>query len=150
MNYISATLKDTEQIARQVGLSYKNGGIIALSGEIGAGKTTFTQFLAKSLGVKPHLISPTFVVMRSYAIPQNPRGKLYHIDLYRLETTINIADIGANEILNNPNNIILIEWPDKVKDQLPKNTLWIDIKIVDNKSRKFCLRGLTLSQHFQR
>lgn len=94
-----------------------SGNIIALIGELGSGKTTFVQGFAKGLGIKEKIISPTFVLIKQYST-------LYHVDLYRVE---NFQDLGFEEILANPNNIVLIEWAEKFKN-LPKNTIRITIE----------------------
>lgn len=95
-----------------------SGSIIALTGELGSGKTTFVQGFAKGLGIKEKITSPTFVIIRQY--PNN----FYHVDLYRID---NFQELGLEEILANPNNIVLIEWAEKIKD-LPKNTIKIIIE----------------------
>ena len=112
---------------------HKEGCIIALSGDLGAGKTTFVQGFATGLGITEKIISPTFVLIRQHQIPQT-KSMLFHIDLYRLENDIHIAELGINEMLNN-NNIILIEWAEKVKKQLPLNTIWIRIEKISDTMR---------------
>lgn len=104
-----------------------SGGIIALSGELGTGKTTFIQGFARSLGIKEKIISPTFILIRQHKIPKTNRT-LYHIDLYRLEKTPEVKELGLEEIWSNPKNIVLIEWAEKIENLLPQNTLSIKIK----------------------
>ncbi len=115
--YISRSEDETKKIA--AGLVKKTkGNIFALSGELGAGKTIFAQGFAKGLGIKDKIISPTFVLIKQY-------GKnFYHIDLYRLE---NFSQLGLEEILSNKNNVVLIEWAEKIEKLLPKNTVKINI-----------------------
>lgn len=120
--YLSNSDTETKQIAAKLA---KKGiaSVFALSGELGAGKTTFVQGFAKGLGIKEKIISPTFVLIRQHKIP-NTTKVLYHIDLYRIEET---ANLGLEEIWSDPNNIILIEWAEKLK-KLPKGTIKISIQ----------------------
>lgn len=111
-------------------------GVIALEGELGAGKTTFVQGFAKGLGIKEKIISPTFVLIRQHKILPAGRQVLYHIDLYRIE---NLNGLGLEEILKDPENIALIEWAEKIKDLLPKDTVKISFKISDVNIRKISI-----------
>ncbi len=123
--FITQSDIETQRVAFNLAQKYRNG-VIALVGELGAGKTTFTQGFARGLGIKDKIISPTFVLIRQH-------GNFYHIDLYRLN---DFKDLGLEEILSNKNNIVLIEWAEKIKDLLPKNTIWIYFKIIKNNKRE--------------
>lgn len=104
----------------------KDATVLALHGDLGAGKTTFTQSLAPLLGVAEYVTSPTFVVMRIY--PTSASGtfsKLVHIDAYRIESLDEIRVIGFADLLRDPTNLICIEWAGKVEDALPKDALYI-------------------------
>lgn len=139
MQYNSGSIEDTFKIAKDIAQKFKdNGGLIALSGDLGAGKTTFTQGFAKALNIKDKIISPTFVLIRQHPVP-NTKKVLYHIDLYRLEGEINSQDLGLNELWEDKNNIVLIEWAEKIKTQLPKNTIFINIKKTGQDSRTFSI-----------
>lgn len=120
--YLSNSDKETKQIAAKLA---KKGiaRVFALSGELGAGKTIFVQGFAKGLGIKEKIISPTFVLIHQHKIP-NTAKILYHIDLYRLDQ---IDHLGLNEIWSDPNNIVLIEWAEKLK-KLPEETIRISIQ----------------------
>lgn len=104
--------------------------IIALYGNLGSGKTTFVQGLAQGLGIKRRTISPTFIIVRSYKIRINDKGLMindfYHIDLYRTNNDRDIEGLGIEEIVNNPENIVVIEWAEKLGNLMPKKR--IDIK----------------------
>lgn len=126
---ITSSSEETKQFAANLAKKF-NRGILALSGELGSGKTTFVQGFAKGLGIKEKIISPTFIIIRQYPLPAG-RQELYHIDLYRVE---NFQGLGLKEILENPNNIVLIEWAEKIKD-LPKNTKKITIEKLDSDKR---------------
>lgn len=102
--------------------------ILALSGDLGAGKTTFTQSFIKNCGVKKRINSPTFLLIRSYKLQTTGYRLVYHIDAYRIKKSKELLDLGLKEILNNNKNIVLIEWAEKIKKILPKNVIWIKLK----------------------
>jgi len=99
--------------------------VIALSGNLGAGKTTFTQGFAKALGIARPVQSPTFVVMKVYELKKKYLKHLVHIDAYRIETPRELDHLGFRELLKDKDAVILIEWADRVKKILPNDTTWI-------------------------
>jgi tRNA threonylcarbamoyladenosine biosynthesis protein TsaE len=103
--------------------------VIGLQGELGSGKTRFVQGFAKGLGIRQRLTSPTFVLMKKYK-------NLYHIDCYRLNRPKDLIDLDFKEIISNPKNIVLIEWAEKVRKILPKNTAWIRFEVISDQKRK--------------
>jgi tRNA threonylcarbamoyladenosine biosynthesis protein TsaE len=131
-------------IARKLGGGVekkKNAAVFALQGDLGAGKTTFVQGFLKGLGSKKRATSPTFVLMRRHNIggvgrstgraintTQKNYKNVFHIDAYRLKKPEHIAALELDVILNEPYNIILIEWPERAKKFLPKNMTWIKFK----------------------
>lgn len=127
--YKSSSEQETKKIAAELA-KHSAANIFALTGELGAGKTVFVQGFAKGLGIKEKIISPTFVLIRQHPIP-NSTKILYHIDLYRLKSMSDFKGIGLEEILSDPNNIVLIEWADRLKT-LPKKTVKIFITKGDN------------------
>lgn len=110
--------------------------VIELVGDVGTGKTTFTRGLAKGLGVKEEITSPSFTISKSYACKN---GKtLVHYDFYRLnDPGLMSEDLFEN--INNPNNIVIIEWSDTIKDLLPKNHTTITINYNDDNSREISI-----------
>jgi len=126
MIHHTKSVKETQKIAKDIAKNYK-GGVIALIGDLGAGKTTFTQGFAEGLGIKDKIISPTFVLMRQHPVP-NSKKVLYHIDLYRLEGEINIRELGISELIDDTEAIVLIEWAEKIEQKLPDNTLKINFR----------------------
>jgi tRNA threonylcarbamoyladenosine biosynthesis protein TsaE len=93
--------------------------IIKLNGELGAGKTTFTQGFAKALGVSHHITSPTFVIMRRYGLKKNKKYEnLYHIDAYRMKRLKEMHPLNIKEVLTNPKNIVLVEWAKNIEGSL--------------------------------
>ena len=114
---------------------------MALEGELGAGKTTFLQGLARGLGITEKILSPTFVIMRNFRIPGEPNGfgKFYHIDCYRIRKPKEILDLGLKEIISSPKNIVAIEWADRIKRALPRNSITVKFAFVDKKTRKIAI-----------
>ncbi len=141
MVYTSSSPEETQEIAGKLSQEYEKGGIFALSGPLGAGKTTFIQGFAKGLGITERLLSPTFVIMRQHEIPGNKEGRLYHIDLYRLDEINEIDSLGLTEIFSNPKNIVFIEWAEKLGKLLPRQAIQIDIKITSENSREISVEG---------
>lgn len=126
----------TKEVAKKLAKEIISG-VIALTGELGTGKTTFVQGFAKGLGVKDKIFSPTFVLIRQHKLPD--KSMLYHIDLYRLEGKINIKQSGIKELISNPNNLVLIEWAEKIESSLPKNTTYINIKSLSENKREIII-----------
>ena len=138
--YISKSIQDTEKIAKElVSLCVfgkkDRATILGLYGELGAGKTTLTQNIAKALGVKEKVLSPTFVIMKIFDLKNPNFKKLIHIDAYRLEDSKELSVLGWNEIINDPTNLVLIEWPEKVADIMPPHTQ-INLSHIDETSRE--------------
>ncbi len=109
--------------------------VVALSGELGAGKTTLTQFIARELGIKENVISPTFILIKNYEIKNKIFNKLVHIDAYRFEHENELLKLGWEELLANPKNLILIEWPEKVSKIIPKDVIWIKLEHKNEEER---------------
>ncbi len=141
MVYLSNSAYQTQKIARDLAKKYKlKGGILALIGDLGSGKTTFAQGFAKGLGIKEKIISPTFVLIRQHKIPK-PQRTFYHIDLYRLDIIEDIKSIGIKEILEDKDNLILIEWAEKIEKLLPDSTLRITFEKSSETGRKIWYTG---------
>jgi tRNA threonylcarbamoyladenosine biosynthesis protein TsaE len=113
--------------------------IVGLNGNLGSGKTAFTQAVARELGVEEQITSPTFVIQKSYVI-MNPTysarfDRLVHIDAYRLEEANELEVIGFSKLANDPRNLVLIEWPERVAALLPADTRMIHFKFIDEATR---------------
>ena len=141
MEYITKTEKQTFNLGKKIARSLKGGEVLALTGELGAGKTIFTKGLAEGLGVKKIVTSPSFILMNVYNIKSQSSNIKYlvHIDCYRLADAKELEDIGATEYFNNPNDVVVIEWAEKVKRILPKNSINISIKITSQNTREITI-----------
>lgn len=102
-----------------------NAQVLALVGDLGAGKTTFSKTLLHQIGITQHVQSPTFSIINSYDISFNNFKKVFHIDVYRIEDVKELEVLHFEDILKNPEHIIVLEWADKIKELLPKNADWI-------------------------
>ena len=118
----------TEFFASELAKKIKPGMVIALIGNLGAGKTTFAKGFAKGMGIKNHVISPTFKLVSEYF------GNLflYHIDCYRLDTSIDFLNIGGENYLNPVNGVSLIEWPERIKDLWSDDWIYIYFKRIED------------------
>jgi tRNA threonylcarbamoyladenosine biosynthesis protein TsaE len=99
--------------------------IIALSGDLGAGKTTFAQGIARALGIEENVTSPTFVIEKIYQLDGQKFSRLIHIDAYRLNDPHELEVLGWKEIIADPANLILVEWPEKAAGLIPADALRI-------------------------
>jgi tRNA threonylcarbamoyladenosine biosynthesis protein TsaE len=115
--------------------------ILALRGRLGAGKTSFVQGLAAGFSVKGPVNSPTFVLIKEYDLPQNRRGfkKFYHIDCYRLARSRDLEDLGIANILKDPQNIVVIEWPEIARTTLAKGVLVLHFEVIGRNKRRITL-----------
>ncbi|MEK7107922.1 MAG: tRNA (adenosine(37)-N6)-threonylcarbamoyltransferase complex ATPase subunit type 1 TsaE [Patescibacteria group bacterium] len=172
MKFLSKSLAETEKFAAEfvakLAPKKDEATLVALSGELGSGKTTFVQCVARALGIKETITSPTFVLIKSYQLPvlkspapmnigappfskgelKSPFVKgstrvregegfetLFHIDAYRLESGAELAKLGFEEIVANPQNLIFLEWPENVSEVLPTNYLTIKFSFIDEATR---------------
>jgi tRNA threonylcarbamoyladenosine biosynthesis protein TsaE len=101
----------------------KTAKVILLYGELGAGKTTFTKGLYKGLGSKAAVTSPTFIIMRRSRIAAGTFKNIFHLDCYRIEDERALDVLGIKEILSEPSNIVIIEWPEKISKSLPRKNI---------------------------
>lgn len=137
MEFISHSAKETKKLGELLGKELKQGLIIALEGDLGSGKTTFVQGLAKGLGIRKQIISPTFVIMRQYRLTKRDGLKNFcHIDFYRIHSGRDLANLGFEKIINDLENIVAIEWPERVKDIALANKLLIKFKHINMAKRK--------------
>lgn len=142
---ISKGLEETADFALSLvkNLKPRDSGatIFGLSGDLGSGKTTFTKEVASLLGIKKEEVtSPTFVIEKIYAINHPGFSHLIHIDAYRLEKADELLHLGWQEIIADPKNLIFVEWPERVKSVLPKQTQTVFFEFVDENTRTIQLQ----------
>jgi tRNA threonylcarbamoyladenosine biosynthesis protein TsaE len=124
MKIVTKNEKETVALAAKIAAGLRGGEILALVGELGSGKTTFTQGLAKALGVKNKVASPTFVVLKLYKTKHPAIKNLVHIDAYRLGTAVDLSAIGWRDF-QDARSVVVIEWADKAAKILPPETIWL-------------------------
>lgn len=130
---------ETRELGLELALIVEAGDVIALTGDLGAGKTTLTKAVAEGLGVMETVTSPTFNIVKEY---RSGRLPLYHFDAYRLGSSDEFYDIGGEEYIYG-DGVSVIEWADVVSDAIPNDALWIDIEYGDGEERivRIGLRG---------
>jgi len=136
------TKKIGENLAKRIlkTKTKKEAFILGLEGDLGGGKTTFLKGFAKGLGIKKKILSPTFVIIKRFIIKNSKFKNFYHIDCYRIKKPKEVLDLGFKEIISKAENIVVIEWADRVKRILPKNTIWIKFKFTGEKKRKIFIK----------
>jgi tRNA threonylcarbamoyladenosine biosynthesis protein TsaE len=149
---ITKSAKETKKIAsrfaRQIlrcpKLSLGQGAaaaVIALTGNLGSGKTVFIQGFAKGLSIKENITSSTFVLMRVYALHVMRYARLIHIDAYRIEKPKELIDLGFKNLLCDSKNIILIEWAERIKGILPKDCVIINFEHINKNTRRISIKS---------
>jgi tRNA threonylcarbamoyladenosine biosynthesis protein TsaE len=150
MHKFTTTSKaQTQKLGEALAKELKGGEIICLSGDLGTGKTTFTQGLLKGLDIKGPYTSPTFVIMKHYHETCNMKHEtkkmlhatcsvlhdIYHIDAYRIKAE-DLLELSWKEITADKNNIVIVEWAERVKKAIPQNAIWIKFKWIDENKRE--------------
>lgn len=133
MKFRTNSAEETVALGRKIGSFLQKGDILALQGTLAAGKTTITKGIAAALGVTETITSPTFCLVSEYS------GKipLYHFDVYRLQGGDDFANLGAEDMLyghGTPLGVCIIEWSEKIMDELPKRTIIVKLESVEGKS----------------
>jgi len=141
MRIVSKSLLDTEKIAKDfiekisVGV-YDTALVVGLYGDLGSGKTTFTQAIAKIFDIKEDITSPTYVIEKIYDINKRNFKKLIHVDAYRLDSAKELLILDWDKTLCDSRNIIFIEWPERVLKVLPKNHAKVYFKFISENERE--------------
>jgi tRNA threonylcarbamoyladenosine biosynthesis protein TsaE len=140
LNIISSSVEDTFSIGRIIGENLSGGDILALIGELGAGKTTITQGIARGLGVSDRyqITSPTFTLINEY----EGNYKLYHFDLYRLQDSRDMQDVCYEEYFY-AGGVCVIEWADKIKDLFTDEMITVSFSYLDDNQRSIVISGNT-------
>ena len=141
LDYISHSLEQTRRLGWRLGQHAQSGDLFLLSGTFGAGKTALTQGLAAGLGVAERVTSPSFALVNEHDA-RDAAGhplRLYHIDLYRLETEEEVASVGLEDLLDDPDGICAIEWPDRLGARATRDHLLIVLEPVSDTKRRVAL-----------
>ena len=136
MQIITNSAEETISFGKQLAAKIQKGTILALSGQLGAGKTTLIQGIAQGLGISGYVTSPTFILINEYP------GKIpmVHVDLYRLDSEDQIEDLGIEEYFERP-AVIVVEWAEKLGHLLPGQAKKIEIEILEENKRKITING---------
>lgn len=126
--------QDTIKFGKKIGGILQANEIVALEGPLGAGKTTLVQGIAEGLGVKDYITSPTFIIINEY----HGRLPLFHLDLYRLNNAIEVAELGVEEYFQR-GGVCVIEWAEKMKGLVPARAEKITIANLSEKEREICV-----------
>ena len=153
VNLLSYSTAETRRLGKILGReilktkNVKTALVLRLEGDLGSGKTTFLQGLAKGLGVAELVLSPTFIIMRKLKIRENSRSNprqlanFYHFDCYRLSRSQEIEILDFKKIIADPRNVVALEWADRVAKTLPRNAIFIKFQFI-NKSTRLLEFGL--------
>jgi tRNA threonylcarbamoyladenosine biosynthesis protein TsaE len=141
MQFLSKSLEETAAVAADFlkylsALQNDSAVVVGLYGNLGSGKTSFTQALGKTLGVLENITSPTFVIMKRFVLHDHSFENLIHIDAYRLEAPGEIEKLGWKEAIADRRNLILVEWPEKVGNVMPENHIKIHFTFIDETTRQ--------------
>jgi len=131
---ITKNSQHTHKLGLKLAKKINKGDILAFIGDLGAGKTTLIQGLAKGLEIKEKITSPTFVWLKAYPLKKG-KGHLYHFDFYRLNSKQDFNINEFQEYFYDTDSISVIEWADKIKKYLPKNTKFIRLNYLDKNKR---------------
>ncbi|MDZ7798846.1 MAG: tRNA (adenosine(37)-N6)-threonylcarbamoyltransferase complex ATPase subunit type 1 TsaE [Patescibacteria group bacterium] len=131
---ITKNSQETHKLGLKLAKKLKKGDILAFIGHLGSGKTTFIKGLAKGLGLKNKITSPTFVWLKTYPLKKN-KNYLCHFDFYRLDSSKDFSNNEFEEYFYDPNSICVIEWADKIIKYLPKKTKFIKFNHLDKNKR---------------
>ncbi|MEI6478871.1 MAG: tRNA (adenosine(37)-N6)-threonylcarbamoyltransferase complex ATPase subunit type 1 TsaE [bacterium] len=142
MKIVSKTPEQTEDLAVKILRRItalppkKTATVLSLKGDLGSGKTTFSQFFAKRLGVKETIQSPTFLIIKRYQTFNHIFKNFFHIDAYRIENENEILNLDFSKTIEDPENIILIEWPEKIPSLIPSDAFEIYFDHGDNENER--------------
>lgn len=161
---VTENFQETREEGKKLAQNLRGGEVVCLEGELGAGKTTFTQGILEELSAEKPYTSPTFVIMKKYSLtpqPPLPKGEdgplrrssgkanqepgegeiktAYHIDTYRVDSD-DILDLGFEEIVSDKNNVVIIEWPERIKKIIPQKAKWISFKWIGKDEREIAFK----------
>lgn len=133
---ITGSAEETEEVGAELAPTLRDGDVVALVGELGAGKSAFVRGLARGLFVKDVLLSPSFVLARSY----EGRVPFHHLDLYRVRSFEELSEVGLDELLPPPRGVTAVEWADRIPDRIPPGAVWVVLEHAGGDRRRITLR----------
>lgn len=133
------TAKDTQSLGARLGKVLKPGMVVSLTGPLGAGKTVLVKGVAKALGIKENIVSPTFTLVQEYSGSMS----MLHLDLYRISGCEEFEQMGGEDFLY-PHGVAFIEWSEKIAEMMPADTIYITLTIKDDHSRDVEIKGIEL------
>jgi tRNA threonylcarbamoyladenosine biosynthesis protein TsaE len=148
IRFTTHSAKETQRIARlfarelaNAAISAKGALVVALEGDLGGGKTTFAQGFANGLGIRENVLSPTFVILKSYKLRIPGYTLFCHIDAYRLKNARELQILGWEDILQDVKAIILVEWADRVRAALPQGCIRIAFEFLNENERRITMQN---------
>ena len=141
--FLSCSESETEEYSSRLASKLKPGTVIALHGDLGAGKTVFTRGFARGLGIIEPVSSPTYTIIQEYRLPE--KGWLFHLDLYRIDDYRAALAFGVEEYLDDSDAYILAEWPERIEEIMPVNALHVKIEHVGGNERRITIQGSELT-----
>ena len=139
MQFLSHSTQETEAIGEELAQKLRGGDVLAFTGSLGMGKTAFTRGLARGLGCRGRVTSPTFTIVNEY----EGRTPLFHFDMYRLGSSDELFDIGWEDYLSR-GGVCAVEWSENVMDALPEDTVWVRIAREGDTGRSITIKGVEL------
>lgn len=137
-DYSTHSAEETKALGKQIAKELNPGTLLCLQGDLGAGKTTFTQGLLEGLGAKRPYVSPTFVLMKQYDLDEpSAQGieRIYHADAYRVEEK-DFQELGFREWCEDQKGIVILEWPEKIENLLPEKRMNISFRSLSENERE--------------
>ena len=144
---LTSSAAETMALAEKIARKFNGGEVLALHGDLGGGKTTFTKGLAEALRVEEVITSPTFVMLKKYpAKLENGKNiEFVHIDAYRVESIEDIKSVGIEDFLGRSDVVMVVEWAEKIREILPQNIIELNFKFIDDNSRQ--IEGIDVSNN---
>lgn len=139
--FLTHSAKETKDLGKKIGKETVPGSLLCLWGDLGAGKTTFTQGFLAGLGAEPPYTSPTFVIMKLYDLPHPTSTgvkRVYHADAYRVEEK-DLRNLGFAEWCTDPEGMVILEWPERIENLLPEKRITISFKSLSETEREIIL-----------
>ncbi len=139
LDIISHSAEQSQRLGQRLGTLLRPGDVVCLSGDMGAGKTVFAAGIGKGWGAQHPLTSPTFNLIHEHH-READNQRLYHLDCYRLASAADVDAIGFDDVLNGRGPVV-IEWPERIAAALPRQRLWIELRILEPTRRNFIFEG---------